>query len=859
MVEMVFVVRGLVITETDDKTYKNNLKINNFHKFAMALLSEIYQYVTNYVSQCQEVFDPALCMEAVRILASNVVIGHYFNIGTINVTEKSKLWLNQISQNHQGLESSVNTILRNVRLPEKQEIINELCELTPYQLTKLLESIHEIMVYENIEYSFENEIKQSHFNGGKNEKWLKGVFYTPSEVTEFICENTIGGFLDRWVDRISHLLNGQKEVDSNEILHEFGSVFDLSIVDPACGSGSFLIEALLVIKSRYTTIVDIYKRLKKNGIIKGENKYAKILKNDNVFLQHFQENIYGVDLDSAAIEVAAICLSIISGRKRNLKYSFNTNLKVGNSLISEMPIGLIRPAKDDIRNLLVLRNKIRSNTSRNKSILIEIYKNEVSRLQKGTLQNAKGIKRASRLFKNLHEKKAFCWELEFPEIFYKARKDIGSGFDILVMNPPYDNLKLNISEFRSEINGVDLKELKEARKRECEYFRKSGHYRLSNRGMLNYYRLMVERALNLTSASSLLGFIIPSTFLADLSASKLREEILLNYNILGIFDFLERARVFRGVNQSVCIVLIDKACKGKIVPLACNLSSLSELNRVKPIALSVRKIKDLFPADFSIPKITERGWVILEKIHQNPPLSKIQWISYLRGEVDLSLYKDCLSRADTGSMLVRGNHITRYLLKWNPDRKESFIIKDPFLKRLGNSKKVTHVNELRITGQQVSNMMQKWRMKFCLVPPGTFLGNSCNYLIISGQEERSESLRLFLLALLNSFILNWRFKLTSTNNHINNYELGSLPIKLIDWESPFEVRLFKFIVENVKQIIQAGEVIEISPKVEAAIFLLYELTPEEIRFILESGKFEQRKYKNIMKYVSILGEVVEND
>lgn len=836
--------------------YKKSLKINNFHKLAMALLREVSQYVTNYVSQGQEIFDSALHMEVLRILASNIVIGHYFNIGTINVTEKSELWLNQVSQNYQGLESSVNTILRNVRLPEKQGIIDELCELTPYQLTKLLEAIHEITVYENIGYSFENEMKQPHFKGGNNEKWLKGVFYTPSEITEFICENTIGGFLDRWVDRISRLHNGRKEVDSNEILHEFGSVFNLSIVDPACGSGSFLIEALLVIKSRYTMIVDIYKRLKKNGIIKSEDRYAKILKNDDVFLQYFQENIYGVDLDPAAIEVAAICLSIISGRKRNLKYSFNTNLKAGNSLISEMPIGLTRPEKDDIRNLLVLRNKIRRpNIPRNKSTLVELYKNEVSRLQRGILSNAKGVKRASRFFKNLHEKKAFCWELEFPEIFYKA-SDVGGGFDILVMNPPYDNLKLNISEFRSELNGVDLKELKEARQRECEYFRKSGHYRLF-KGMLNYYRLMVERALNLTSVSSLLGFIIPSTFLSDLSASKLRKEILLNYNILGIFDFLEKARIFRGINQAVCIVLLNKTYKGKSVPLAANLSSLSELNSVKPTAIPVNKIKNSFPADFSIPKITERGWAIFDKIHQNPPLSKIQWIRYLRGEVDLTLYKDCLSRADTGSMLVRGNHITRYLLNWSPGNKECFIVKDFFLKRFGKSEKVRHLNELRIVGQQVSNMMQKRRMKFCLVPPGTFLANSCNYLIISEQEERSESLRLFLLALFNSFILNWRFKLTSTNNHINNYELGSLPIKLIDWESPFEVRLFKFIVENVKQIIQAGEVIEISPKVEAAIFLLYKLTPEEIKFILESGKFEQRKYKNIMKYISILG--VEND
>ena len=54
------------------------------------------------------------------------------------------------------------------------------------------------------------------------------------------------------------------------------------------------------------------------------------------------------------------------------------------------------------------------------------------------------------------------------------------------------------------------------------------------------------------------------------------------------------------------------------------------------------------------------------------------------------------------------------------------------------------------------------------------LGNSCNYITVP------DALLNKVYVLLNSALLNWRFKITSTNNHINNYELGELPIIDID-------------------------------------------------------------------------------
>ena len=76
----------------------------------------------------------------------------------------------------------------------------------------------------------------------------------------------------------------------------------------------------------------------------------------------------------------------------------------------------------------------------------------------------------------------------------------------------------------------------------------------------------------------------------------------------------------------------------------------------------------------------------------------------------------------------------------------------------------------RLVCQQISNQTQRIRLKFIECQESDILGNSCNYITVD------ENFLHQMKALLNSALLNWRFKITSTNNHINNYELDELPI-----------------------------------------------------------------------------------
>ena len=104
-------------------------------------------------------------------------------------------------------------------------------------------------------------------------------------------------------------------------------------------------------------------------------------------------------------------------------------------------------------------------------------------------------------------------------------------------------------------------------------------------------------------------------------------------------------------------------------------------------------------------------------------------------------------------------------------------------------------------------MTQTVRLRFVECESNDIIGNSCNYITVA--EENIPKMK----ALLNSALLNWRFKITSTNNHINNYELDELPI--IDLDSV------------TSDIIDMDE---ISRNIK--ICTLYGLEGEEVNFII---------------------------
>ncbi len=289
-----------------------------------------------------------------------------------------------------------------------------------------------------------------------------GVFYTPTYIVDYIVANTVGKLLDG---------KTPKKAES------------LRILDPACGSGSFLLGA-------YQHLLDWHlKWYVEDGPEKHIKSKRPVLYQGHGGAWHLTtaeckkillNNIYGVDIDSQAVEVTKLSLLLKvledeTGETLNRQHllfheralpNLGGNIKCGNSLIG--------PDFYDGKQTSLLDTE------------------EMQRIN------------------------AFDWQAEFPDIF-KA-----GGFDAVIGNPPY---------------GATFGKADE------EYFR-SKYTAFS--GVKDVYAFFIEQSFSLMNNKGIHSFIVPSAWLGGPEYKKLRNIFSL-HSILNIillpFDIFKDAYV----------------------------------------------------------------------------------------------------------------------------------------------------------------------------------------------------------------------------------------------------------------------------------------------------------------------------
>lgn len=347
---------------------------------------------------------------------------------------------------------------------------------------------------------------------------------------------------------------------------------------------------------------------------------------------------------------------------------------------------------------------------------------------------------------------------DFQKVFAKG------GFHVVFSNPPYCLLKVNKKANEQQKLNVYYVNLQNKVQNEINFFRTSGVYQYSIEGMLNYYQLSIEMILRLTRTNGQIGIICPSSLFADLTSAKLRKHILTSHKLHFIRYYPESARLFENVTQSTVIFYLQK--NGETDKIGIEMAD-------NTFEIDFETIKSVFPTNFEIPLIDETGWTILSKISKEKKIKEIPFIRNRRGELDLTLFKPFITTKNTGWRLVRGNMISENGII---DKNGEFVEIDGFLNKKSAAYKANDHNKVRLICQQISNVDMQKRLKFVFCEKTDILGNSCNYLISTRYPEDLK--KLFFI--LNSELLNWRFKITSSNNHINNYELDELPIVDLD-------------------------------------------------------------------------------
>ena len=357
-----------------------------------------------------------------------------------------------------------------------------------------------------------------------------GIYYTPAYIVRYIVDNTLGVKL--------------KELEDQYGLEAGEKARDLKILDPACGSGSFLIYA-------FDVLADFYEEQNKK-ISDKQFELSKGRANPDMFqaqdeFKHLpprianypkrilEDHLYGVDLDPAACEIATINLVIKAFEKmrdKKLPLILNQNVKVGNSLISGVEKKEdLEKIKDEIAKHIELRRRLKETESDEEK---RELMNQINQLRMRV--NAQLNESLNKYFDDPEEKRPFNWEFEFPEVFDSGKAEEQKGFDVAIGNPPY--LLMQISNTPKEV--LDY----------VETNFKVAQYKIDS------YHLFLEKALSLLNLSGTHSFIVPNTFLINKYTNRLREYILSVCAIKNISLIPET--VFESAEVDNCIVVFQR-------------------------------------------------------------------------------------------------------------------------------------------------------------------------------------------------------------------------------------------------------------------------------------------------------------
>ncbi|MFC1494757.1 Eco57I restriction-modification methylase domain-containing protein [Thermodesulfobacteriota bacterium] len=372
--------------------------------------------------------------------------------------------------------------------------------------------------YENYLGNIINEEKE--IVKDKNLIKAKGIYYTAPQIVDLIISLTIKNKISR------HFKKGKKP-----------KIPELTILDPACGSGSFIMRAY----------DELMKYIHDGWEFKKDFEWKK-----DVLLNC----IYGVDLDQQAVETASTYLLIgllkdCVEKPLFLPFSVKDKKKIGSNE-SEMGENLPlfrnsylekRKQEYEIRNKMVKEGEFHLPTMMGENATIRCGNSLVS----GPLSQLK------KFFGNrIKEVKSFDWLKEYPDIF-EEKKD-QKGFDIIIGNPPYRNM--------DEPKEGDDKEFFE---KEKKYFQEYSNSRNKFLPWHNYYRRMSDiyyfffyRGISLLKEGGLLGYITSRSYLEAYYADILRQNILDTCLIKVIIDF-KHIRVFEEPSITTAITILQKS------------------------------------------------------------------------------------------------------------------------------------------------------------------------------------------------------------------------------------------------------------------------------------------------------------
>ncbi|MBN2589514.1 MAG: N-6 DNA methylase [Sedimentisphaerales bacterium] len=409
-----------------------------------------------------------------------------------------------------------------------------------------------------------------------------GIYYTPTDFTDFITYKTINKLAVQRFDSLAKTMGISRDeaetAENNSMAREywkkcFEILQDIKIVDPACGSGAFLIKA-------YDLFEDLYKEVLHHLSYQGENTETLRESIPGLILQ---KNIHGVDLSIEAVEITQLALWLRSAQKGKSLAILSENIVCGNSLIDDPNV------HSDAFNWQKAFPNIFNRSNGGFDCVIGNPPWDRMKLQEREFFDGRDSRIAT-------------------AVSAAKRRELISKLE-----------KRNPELFKLYQNTQDQAE------KNLNYVRTSGRYPLTGKGDINTYAVFAELAYSIVANDGLVGFLVPSGIATDNTTKDFFGTLINEKRLYGLFDFENKAPVFTDVHRSFKFSVILFGGQKQVsedIEFVFFARSMSELNdKNRQISLSPDDIKILNPNTQTCPIFrTKRDSEIVKVVYKRVPV-----------------------------------------------------------------------------------------------------------------------------------------------------------------------------------------------------------------------------------------------
>jgi type I restriction-modification system DNA methylase subunit len=715
-------------------------------------------------------------------------------------------WSKELDVKYNGIVFKPHHIDSNAFTPPADDVFQKVCDDISHRNSKTLLSYLPVEILGSIYEQFLGKVitataKRADIEEKPEVRKAGGVYYTPQYIVEYIVKNTVGKILkgsgkDGVIARSGFSPTKQSknpttadtaETFENAVpdLTKEGSpsapgndnagvgltpseVSKLRFADIACGSGSFLIAVYDAVLRHVEAYYNAHP---------AEARKAKCIEIDkDIFVlslaqkrQILLDNIYGVDIDNQAVEVAQLSLF--------LKLLESESGSLNGQLTFE-------------------RTKILPDLSKNIVCGNSLVEYDIEDLFKLSPEDEKRIK-------------PFDFRSSFKEIMNKG------GFDAIVGNPPY--------VFGGTFGITD---------RDKDYFK---HKYTSGVGKINLFAIFIERALRLSRPTGHIAYIVPNTLLRVTSYNPLRKWLIENNTIEEIADV--GVGVFVGaITSSVIIIASSATPNDNLCTIKFGINGVP--TRVKQSSFVVGGYILNINAD-------DRKTSLLNRLRSDSIKLGEICKELIFGVVITKNFSEVVKTEPiTGwKPFLEGRDIGRYHI----DFKGKYLNYDRKLLHRPRSLEIFEAPE-KIIIQRITGGNQP--LKATLDVSKYFNKESLNNIIL--KDGISYNSR-FVLALINSKVLNWFYMMQFTNEstltvNLSKEYLSQLPVCAIDFTNKEQKQMHDGLVALVDQIMETkkrltgarteSEKTQIERKceyldneIDNLVYQLYGLSAEEIKIV----------------------------